>query len=129
MGLFGKLFGKKQAQTEMWYMVAEWIRQGNIYLVGSRRTLEIEEAAFGAMLISAKISGWTGGNEFFIISGEKGVLRQFEDGMCIFGEEASELGIKFFEFTNKERNDWKGGNLDEDFLKICLEGGFSIEIP
>lgn len=122
MGLFGKLFGKKQ---DKWYMVADWVRQGNIYLVGLKRTLEIEEAAFGGMLIAAKINGWSGGNEFFIISNGDGVLKQIEDGMSILGQEASELGIKFIEFTKKKER----GSMEEDFFKICMEGGFSIEIP
>ena len=110
-----------------WNLVADWINKSNVYLIGSKRTIEVDEAVFCGMLVIAKINGWAGGNDLFIIKNNHGILRQLEDGMGIFGDEASELGIKYFEFKKEQGGGMVQENLAEDFLKVCIEGGFTVE--
>ena len=80
------------------------------------------------VLVTAKINGWQGGNEFFDIIGKKGILREIKNNMSVDEEYAVELGIKYYDFI-KKNTDGEGnrGDLDEDFLRICAEGGFHIK--
>ena len=48
--------------------------------------------------------------------------------MSVDEEYAVELGIKYYDFI-KKNTDGEGnrGDLDENFLRICSEGGFYIK--
>ena len=39
-----------------------------IHLIGKKRVVEIEDIVFGLVLVTAKINGWQGGEEFFDIT-------------------------------------------------------------
>ena len=115
-------------QNIEWVFVAERFSGDVIQLIGRKRIVEIEDVVFGLVLVTAKINGWQGGNEFFDIIGKKGILREIKNNMSVDEEYAVELGIKYYDFI-KKNTDGEGnrGDLDEDFLRICAEGGFHIK--
>lgn len=126
-----ELASSKQIKTENieWIFVADRFSGEVIHLIGKKRVVEIEDIVFGLVLVTAKINGWQGGEEFFDIVGEKGILREIKNNMSVGEEHAVELGIKYYDFI-KKNTDGEGnrGNLDENFLRICAEGGFYIKI-
>lgn len=112
-----------------WTFVLERIRKSDLQLVGKKRAVKIPEMDLGGILVVAKINGWTGGEHFFDIdiAQGQGVLREFQDGMSIYGDEAAQLGVKFSDFK-KTYGEGEAENEDhvESFLQICAEGGFFI---
>ena len=119
---------QKHNQNIEWIFVAERFEGNVMQLIGRKRIVEIEDIVFGLVLVTAKINGWQGGDEFFDIVGKKGILREIKNNMSVDEEYAVELGIKYYDFI-KKNTDGEGnrGDLDENFLRICAEGGFYIK--
>jgi len=137
-GLFPRLFGAARQTTGSlqdsrpkitWTIVTEHIESRLFRLKGVQRSIDVPEMTLVSVVIGSKIHGWKGGNEFFEMHGSQGVLRRLTSDMVVLAEDAKDLGITFYDFVQKETDADAGlrkGTFAEDFLKLCLEGGFRI---
>ena len=110
-----------------WTLVPQHIGSGPVVLVGGKREVEISEVVFCFALVAAKINGWRGGEELFRTVDGSEVLNRISDGMTVKNDEALELGVKYFDFIKTNSDGGNRGNFDEEFLRVCTEGGFSVE--
>jgi hypothetical protein len=111
-----------------WRMVPEDIHPGTLLLIGTKRQVELKQSTFGLMLIMAKINGWSGGAQFFDIVGDQGTLRKLRDGIKVYAADAIELGVKYYDFAQQHAKGGNRGDLDAELLRLCTEGGFSVNL-
>lgn len=124
----------EKSQPKMtWTIVTSNLGNRTFRLQGARRSIDVAEMTLVSVIVGSKIHGWDGGNGFFEVHGSKGVLRRITNGMVVLAEEAKGLGIALYDFVQNETDSDAGlrkGTFAEDFLKLCLEGGFRIvELP
>ena len=110
-----------------WTLLPERIGAGTLLLIGNKRKVEIEESVFCFVLVAGKINAWSGGDGLFETIEGREVLLPLQDGLSIENEDAVELGVQYYDFIKKNSDGGDRGEFDENFLRLCAEGGFYIK--
>jgi hypothetical protein len=132
---FDKLFGRKtpaikKHEVQKFNLVAEWLHSNPLVLVGSE-AYKIDESVFAFVLVSAKTTGWSGGDRFFkVLNQHDGVVLPFFTGAGVWEDEAIQLAICFLKFIKSvPDNDDAGDSIEiaNTLIRLGSSGGFRIE--